>query len=64
MNLKAWQSFETLRTTQLPMAEHPARFKSSSNNLLPLYQLTCHHVPDICTKDTHKGKKLQSHVCE
>ena len=26
--------------------------------LVPLYQVTWHHVPDICTLDTHNGKKL------
>jgi hypothetical protein len=26
--------------------------------LVPLYQVTCHHVPDICTLDTHNGEKL------
>jgi hypothetical protein len=26
--------------------------------LVPLYQVTCHHVPDTCTLDTHNGEKL------
>ena len=31
------------------MAEYPTRFKSSANMLVPLYQVTWHHVADICT---------------
>jgi hypothetical protein len=26
--------------------------------LVPLYQVTWHHVPDICTLDTNSGEKL------
>ena len=26
--------------------------------LVPLYQVTWHHVPDTCTQDTHNGEKL------
>jgi hypothetical protein len=53
-----WCSFESLETTELIMAEYPTRFKFSSNMLVPLYQVTWHHVPDICTLDTHNGEKL------
>jgi hypothetical protein len=53
-----WCSFEKLEMTQLTMAEYPTRFTSSSNMLVPLYQFTWHHVPDICKLDTHNGDKL------
>jgi len=58
LNPQMWCSFESLETTELTMAEYPTRFKFSSNILVPLYQVTWHHVPDICTVDTHNGEKL------
>jgi len=64
LNLKAWLSFENLEMTQLTMAEYPTRFKSSSNMLIHLYQVTWHHVPHICTLDTHNGKKLEFNLCK
>jgi len=47
---------------QLTMAEYHTRFKSSSNMLVPLYQVTWHHVPDICTLDTNNCEKLESRL--
>jgi hypothetical protein len=64
LNSKARLSFENLWTTHLTVAEYPTRFKSSSNMLITLYQVTWHNVPDICTMDTHNGKKLKLNLCK
>ena len=64
LNPLAWRSFENMGTTQITMAEYSTKFKSSPNMLVPLYQATWHHVPDICTLDTHSCEKLQFNLCE
>ena len=32
--------------------------------LVPLYQVTWHHVADTCTLDTNNCEKLESNLCK